>query len=399
MPTLNWIGKEAVVEHHREVPTRLLECDPRLSVGDPDAENLLLEGDNLEALKALLPRYRGQVKCIYIDPPYNTGNENWVYNDNVNDPRIRKWLGRVVGKEAEDLCRHDKWLCMMYPRLALLREFLREDGAIFISIDDNEVSSLRLIANEIFGSANFVTTIAWQKVYTVKNSAKYLSEMHDYVLVYTRQKAKWKRNLRPRDASTDEDYSNPDDDPNGSWISHALQARNKYSKGIYTVTTPGGRFIEGPPPGTYWRVAEKKLCDLDKKGQVWWGLDGNNLPRIKEYLSEVKAGVVPSTWWSYQYAGNNSSAKVSLRQIVGDQKMFNTPKPVELVRRILELSTDHDSLVMDSFLGSATTGHAVLAQNRDDGGRRTFIGIELQSEIASQTSHLRLKRAIEGYTY
>jgi adenine-specific DNA-methyltransferase len=164
MPTLNWIGKEAVVDHHRRVPTRLLECDRALSVGDPDAENLLVEGDNLEALKALLPRYRGQVKCIYIDPPYNTGNEGWVYNDNVNDPRIRKWLGDVVGKEAEDLCRHDKWLCMMYPRLALLREFLRDDGAIFVSIDDNEVATLRLMLDEIFGPRNFVASIIWQKV-------------------------------------------------------------------------------------------------------------------------------------------------------------------------------------------------------------------------------------------
>lgn len=164
MPTLNWIGKEAVVEHHRRVPTRLLECDRELSAGDPEAENLLIEGDNLEALKALLPRYRGQVKCIYIDPPYNTGNENWVYNDNVNDPRIRKWLGDVVGKEADDLCRHDKWLCMMYPRLALLREFLCEDGAIFVSIADHEVHNLRHLLDETFGPSNFVASVIWQQL-------------------------------------------------------------------------------------------------------------------------------------------------------------------------------------------------------------------------------------------
>ncbi len=163
MPTLNWIGKEAVVDHHRRVPTRLLECDPELSIGDPAAENLLVEGDNLEALKALLPRYRGQVKCIYIDPPYNTGNENWVYNDNVNDPRIRKWLGDVVGKEAEDLCRHDKWLCMMYPRLALLQQFLSNDGVILVSIDDFETHNLRTLMNEIFGVGNFIAQLVWDK--------------------------------------------------------------------------------------------------------------------------------------------------------------------------------------------------------------------------------------------
>src|SRR5438132_8279404 len=184
MPTLNWIGKEAVIDHHRRVPTRLLECDRELSFGDPEAENLLVEGDNLEALKALLPRYRGQVKCIYIDPPYNTGNEGWVYNDNVNDPRIKKWLGDVVGKEAEDLCRHDKWLCMMYPRLALLREFLSRDGAIFISIDDNEIPALRLIMDEIFGPRNFIANVIWQKMDGPKNTARHLSEDHDYILIY-----------------------------------------------------------------------------------------------------------------------------------------------------------------------------------------------------------------------
>ncbi len=165
MPTLNWIGKEAVVKHHKEVPFRLLEPVPELSCGDSGSGNLIVQGDNLHALKALLPRYAGQVKCIYIDPPYNTGNEGWVYNDNVNSPEIRKWLGEVVGKEGETLDRHDRWLCMMYPRLVLLRQFLREDGAIFVSIDDNEVAALRLVMDEIFGAKNFVATVLWQKVF------------------------------------------------------------------------------------------------------------------------------------------------------------------------------------------------------------------------------------------
>ena len=212
MPTLNWIGKEAVVGHHRHVPTRLLECDPELSVGDPEAENLLVEGDNLEALKALLPRYRGEVKCIYIDPPYNTGNESWVYNDNVNDPRIRKWLGDVVGKEAEDLCRHDKWLCIMYLRLALLREFLRDDGSIFISIDDNEFQHLRAVTDELFGSRHFVANTLWQKP-TSPDMRLQFSTAHDYLLVYAKDIDRVVFHRVPKTAKQASQYKNPDNDP------------------------------------------------------------------------------------------------------------------------------------------------------------------------------------------
>jgi adenine-specific DNA-methyltransferase len=399
MPTLNWIGKEAVVEHHKEVPFHLLRCNPELSAGEPGSGNLLVQGDNLLALKALLPYYKGQVKCIYIDPPYNTGNESWVYNDNVSGPEIQAWLGRVVGKEAEDLSRHDKWLCMMYPRLSLLHELLDDKGAVFISIDDNEMPRLRYIMDEIFGGQNFVAVIVWQKIYTVKNSAKYLSEMHDYILIYAKKKDEWQRNLRPRDEDTDKDYDNPDDDPNGPWISHALQSRNFYSKGTYQILCPGGRLIEGPPPGTYWRMSEENFWKADVKGRVWWGKDRNSIPRIKEYLKDVKKGVVPSTWWPYRYAGTNSGAKVALRKMLGDRQMFVTPKPVELVRRILELASDKDSLILDSFAGSGTTGHAVLAMNKEDGGDRRFILVEMEPEIARAITSERLKRAIEGYEW
>ena len=399
MPTLDWIGKRAVVNHHREIPFRLLKCDSKLSVGESGSGNLLVQGDNLHALKALLPYYAGQVKCIYIDPPYNTGNEKWAYNDAVNSPEMRAWLGRVVGKEAEDLSRHDKWLCMMYPRLTLLREFLRHDGAIFITIDDNECPNLRLVMDEIFGQRNFVATIVWQKIYTVKNSARYLSEMHDYVLLYARNKDMWQRNLRPRGEDTDEDYTCPDGDPNGPWISHALQSRNPYSKGNYGIKCPGGRLIEGPPTGTYWRVAEKKFWALAKKGQVWWGKEGNGIPRIKEYLKDAKTGVVPTTWWTYRFAGSNSTAKVRLRRMLGDGRMFITPKPVELVQRILELASDKDSLVLDSFAGSGVTGHAVLQQNVLDSGNRRFILIEMEPEVASEVTAERMRLGVEGYSY
>ena len=210
MPTLNWIGKDAVVKHHKDVPFRLLEPDAALSCGAAGSGNLIVQGDNLHALKALLPRYAGQVKCIYIDSPYNTGNEGWVYNDNVNSPEIRRWLGEVVGKEGETLDRHDRWLCMMYPRLVLLKQFLREDGAIFVSIDDNEVGTLRLLMDEIFGSGNFVANVIWQKKYAVANDHKTIAPMHDFVLVYQRSPS-WQRNLLPRGEEKDSQYKFEDE--------------------------------------------------------------------------------------------------------------------------------------------------------------------------------------------
>ncbi|MFZ1550875.1 MAG: site-specific DNA-methyltransferase, partial [Anaerolineae bacterium] len=244
MPTLNWIGKDAVVNHHLQVPFHLLADVPELACGAPGSGNLIVEGDNLVALKALLPTYAGQVKCIYIDPPYNTGNEGWVHNDNVNSPLIRAWLGKVVGKEGETLDRHDRWLCLMYPRLALLRQFLREDGAIFISIDDNEVQALRYVMDEIFGSTNFIATVIWHKIFSTKNSARHFSEGHDYLVVYAKNGVVWRPNLIPRGEQQDARYKNPDGDPRGLWTSSDLSARNFYSLGTYSVTCPSGRVIE-----------------------------------------------------------------------------------------------------------------------------------------------------------
>jgi adenine-specific DNA-methyltransferase len=400
MPTLDWIGKDAVVRHHKEVPFRLLETDKKLSCGDPDSGNLIVEGDNLHALKALLPRYAGKVKCIYIDPPYNTGNEGWVYNDNVKAPEIRKWLGDTVGKEAEDLSRHDKWLCMMYPRLVLLKQFLSEDGAIFVSIDDNEVPSLRILLDEVFGRPNFITTLCWQKIYTVKNSAKHFSEMHDYVAVYARKKTMWSRNLLPRKESAEESYTNRDDDPRGPWTDNALQSRNYYSKGTYSIRCPGGRLIEGPPTGTYWRLEEDKFWELDADKRVWWGKSRNGSPRIKKFRSEAKEGVVPSTWWDHRLAGTNSGAKTELRELLGtaSESFFSTPKPPLLVQRMLQLATDTHSVILDSFAGSGTTAHAVLKQNTVDGGNRKFILVEMEPEIAKDIAAERVRRVIEGYT-
>lgn len=400
MPTLDWIGKKAVVEHHKQVPFHQLRCNDVLSVGEPGSGNLLIQGDNLLALKALLPYYAGQVKCIYIDPPYNTGNENWAYNDNVNSPEMRDWLGKTVGKEAEDLSRHDKWLCMMYPRLALLRDFLREDGAIFLSIDDNEVHSLRGLLDEIFGPRNFVASIIWQKVYAPKNTAKHFSEDHDYILVYARNGEKWRPNLIARTEAQDKAYKNPDNDPRGPWRADGMSARNFYSKGTYPVTCPSGRVINGPPAGRYWVYSEEKFKSLDNDNRIWWGDDGNNNPAVKRFISEVKKGRVPQTLWPYSEVGHTQDAKKELLAICDFEdsaSVFITPKPTKLLRRILEVATDNDSIILDSFAGSGTTGHAVLSFNKENGGNRRFIMVEMDPGICQGITAQRITRAVQGH--
>ena len=398
MPTLNWIGKEAVVNHHHQVPFHLLKDVPDLACGEPGDGNLIVQGDNLVALKALLPYYAGQVKCIYIDPPYNTGNEGWAYNDNVNSPIIREWLGKVVGKEGETLDRHDRWLCMMYPRLALLRQFLREDGAIFISLDDNEIQALRYVMDEIFGEQNFVTTIIWEKNYAPKASAKYLSQNHDYVVLYAKHKSRWNRNLIPRSEKQDKAYKNPDNDPRGLWRPNNLAARNAYSLGIYSLACPSGRIIDGPPKGSYWRVSKEKFDRLDKDGRIWWGKEGNNVPAPKIFLSEVKQGVVPMTIWTYEDAGHTQDAKKELIEALPEaSEVFTTPKPPKLIERVVQLAAGPGDIILDSFAGSGTTGHAVLNLNKADGGNRRFILVEVEPKIARDITAERVRRVAEGY--
>lgn len=406
MPTLNWIGKEAVIKHHKAVPFRLVEPVPEHSCGDnhgADSGNLIVQGDNLLALKALLPRYAGQVKCIYIDPPYNTGNEGWVYNDNVNSPEIRKWLGEVVGKEGETLDRHDRWLCMMYPRLVLLKQFLREDGAIFVSIDDNEVATLRLLMDEIFGAQNFVANVMWQKKYAVANDHKTIAPMHDFVVIYQSSDS-WKRNLLPRGKEKDKQYRHEDEKgvfraSDYTCNKTAEERPNLY----YPVTNPNTGEQIWPKRIAVWRYSKERHEQNIADNLIYWGKDGTGkVPAFKRYKHALKNdGIVPQTFWSHEFAGHTDGSRKELRELLHDIPSvsdFATPKPSLLIQRILQIASDKDSLILDSFAGSGTTGHAVLKQNAEDGGNRRFILVEMDEGIAQNVTAERVKRVSTGYT-
>ena len=367
MPTLDWLGRPDAFTQAARVPYRLLQ--PVSTHGNPAraADNLLIQGDNLEALKSLLPFYRRQVKCIFIDPPYNTKSAFEHYDDNLE---------------------HAQWLTLMLPRLQLLRELLREDGSIWVTIDDNEGHYLKVLMDEVFGRGNFVTTVLWRKNYSPKSTARHFSEDHDYVLVYAKSGETWLPNLMPRTEKQDRAYKNPDNDARGPWKPGDLSARNYYGAGTYPITTPSGRLIDGPPNAMFWRVSEPKLRELDQDNRIWWGKDGSNVPAIKRFLSEVKQGMVPQTWWPYEEVGHTQDAKREVVELFGDDA-FGTPKPERLLQRILHIATNEGDLVLDSFLGSGTT--AAVAHKM---GRR-WIGIEM-GEHARTHCLPRLQKVIEG---
>jgi len=365
MPELHWLGDHDAKRAARRVPYRLLE--PIETVGDPHAGNLLIHGDNLEALKALLPFYAGRVKCIFIDPPYNTRSAFEHYDDNLE---------------------HSQWLSMMYPRLELLRDLLSEDGSIWVTIDDNEGHYLKVIMDEVFGRRNFVANVLWQKVFSPKNTARHFSEDHDHILVYARRSEVWTPNPMLRSERQNASYKNPDNDPRGPWTSGDLSARNFYGSGTYPITCPSGRVVPGPPNGMYWRVSEERFRELDADGRIWWGANGDNTPRIKRFLSEVKQGVVPQTMWFNTDVGNTQEAKKEVVALFGKEN-FLTPKPERLVRRAIEIGSNPDDIVLDSFLGSGTTAAAAHKM-----GRR-WIGVEM-GEHARTLCLTRLEKVVAG---
>ena len=317
---------------------------------------------------------------------------------------FQEWIGQAVAGRGP--CRHDKWCCMMLPRLNS-RELLSDDGAIFVSIDDNEVHHLRCLMDEVFGEENFIAQIVWEKVYSPKSSAKFFSENHDFIIVYARNRERFNLGMLPRTEEADARYTNLDNDSRGPWKPGDLSARNPYSTGTYKIICPGGRVIAGPPPGNYWRVNKEKFQELCEDNRIWWGEDQNQVPAIKRFLSEVRQGLVPETIWTYREVGHTQDAKRMLLQLFEhDFPEFTTSKPVELISRILTLSTAKDDIVLDSFAGSGTTAHAVLAKNKEDGGTRRFVLCQMPYEtkdqevkrknICESITAERVKRVIKG---
>ncbi|WAY18566.1 site-specific DNA-methyltransferase [Mycolicibacterium fortuitum] len=391
---LDWPGKGDAAFAANAPIAKTLRPVREQSVHFDTTKNLFIEGDNLDALKLLQESYLGKVKLIYIDPPYNTGGD-FIYDDDFSET-VDEYLERsgqsnsdgtklVSNTEANGRF-HSDWLSMMYPRLKLARNLLKDDGVIFISIDDNEVDNLRKVCSEIFGGQNFVAQIIWQKVFSPKNSAKWFSEDHDYILVFARNKENWFPNQLPRTAAMDARYQNPDSDPRGPWASSDLAARNRYDAGLYPIKTPTGRVISGPPRGSYWRFSKDRFDELASDGRIWWGNTPDSMPRLKRYLSEVSSGRTPQTLWPYEEVGHTQDAKRALLKYVpfeNTENVLNSVKPVELIQRILHLATDPsgDDIVLDFFSGSGTTAHAVLKQNAEDGGHRHFIAVQVEEKL------------------
>jgi len=366
MPTLNWLDRNKTLNTTPKVPCRVLRVDAGLSCGEADSGNMLIQGDNLHALKALLPTFRGAVKCVFIDPPYNTKSAFEHYSDSLE---------------------HSKWLDMMVPRLELLRELLAEDGSIWVTIDDHEAHYLKVVMDEIFGRANFVANGIWQKKFSPQNDAKLVDANHDHLLMFAKDKAKVQINLLPRSEAMDARYKNPDNDPRGSWTADNPLRREYREYAYYEITTPSGRKVL-PPPGSSWRFNKEELPRLIAENRLWFGKKGDGVPRIKRFLADVKQGIIAQTIWPHTDVGNTQEAKKEAIQF-NDKDIFDTPKPERLIKRVLELATQKGDLVLDSFLGSGTTAAVAHKMNR------RYIGIEL-GEHAKTHCAVRLQKVIAG---
>lgn len=361
---LTWLGKENEIK----IEPRILIENKELSniEQDLETENMLIHGDNLLALKSLESKYAGKVKCIYIDPPYNTGSAFEHYDDNLE---------------------HSTWLSLIKPRLEILRNLLSDDGSIWISIDDDEGHYLKVLCDEIFGRNNFVNTVIWEKKYAPQNDAKWLSDNHDFILVYAKIKDIWRPNLLPRSAEMNSRYKNPDNDPRGVWTSGDLSAKRMTAKDIYPITTPSGRKVM-PPKGYSWRLSKERFAEFVADNRIWFGKDGNNTPRIKRFLSEVKTGVVAMTLWTRDEVGDSQEGKREVKTI-NSESIFATPKPERLIEHVLTLGSNEGDLVLDSFLGSGTT--AAVAHKM----KRKYIGIEM-GDHAYTHCKVRLDKVIDG---
>ncbi|MEZ5784631.1 MAG: site-specific DNA-methyltransferase [Rhizobiaceae bacterium] len=397
MTELNFKGKEFVYNHHLAVPFRPLVPHADKGIGPVSLDgNLIIHGDNLHALKALLPLYAGKVDCIFIDPPYNTGNEGWAYNDNVNAPMIREWLNsNPIG--IEDGLRHDKWCAMMWPRLRLLHELLAEDGTFWVTLDDNEAQRGKLLLDEVFGTDSFVANFVWQSKDTPGNNSSGVAETHNHILFY-RKSDNFVPNLLDRTEDQIANYTNPDNDPRGDWLAAPLTRAEHRDRDYYEIPNKAGRMVF-PPKGSSWRRPPDKMKWLAKDNRIWWGVKGDSdFPMEKKFLSETKEGVVNQTWWPYEFAGSTRNAGAELKAIFGGEKPFETPKPSQLLGRILELAVHPEAIVLDSFAGSGTTAHAVLEANKRDGGNRRFILVEME-DYADRLTAERVRRVINGYDF
>ncbi len=398
MPEIVFKGKEYVYNHHLTVPYRPLVPDTQKSIGPADLSgNLVIHGDNLHALKSLLPRYAGAVDLVFIDPPYNTGNEGWCYSDGVNSPIMKEWLS-TNPVDGEDMLRHDKWLCMMWPRLTLLKELLSERGSIWITLDDNEVHRARMVMDEIFAAENFVACIAWEKRFTRSNNARMFYSIKDSILVYRKSEA---LNVlkEGRTEKSDANYANPDNDPRGPWMtsSYVNPATKAQRTGlVYKIRRPAdGLMVEHPTHA--WKYGPDEHQRHVRENRLWWGNDGMaEYPRLKLFLGEASA-LVPIDLWRFDEVGTTDDAGNELKQLFGSQ-VFDTPKPTKLIERIVSLGGATDALILDSFAGSGTTAHAVLKANAKDGGHRKFILVEGE-DYADRLTAERVRRAIKGYAW